>query len=1156
MDPLLPGDPPRIGGYWLAGRLGAGGQGVVYEAYDDAGTRVAVKVLHAEARDRFAKEAEAARRVASFCTTKVLAVDLDGDKPYIVSEFVPGQSLRRVVQGGRRFAGDDLYRLATAVATALTAVHDAGVIHRDLKPDNVLLGPDGPRVIDFGIARTDDMSLTRSGEVKGTPSYMAPEVFTGQRAGAAADVFAWGAVVVFAATGEDPFHADNLGGVMHRVLSAQPDLSALPSRLAGLVAAALEKDPAARPTARDLLLALVSGAGSDVRSLLAAGSRSAAGMYVPDASAPELGTIAEDVYASLAPEERELAAEVFLRLVTVTEDGHETIRWAAVDELTDGRPEIGRILDRFGYLLTQRDGAVALSRPALLRAWLRLRGWVDADRAGLATLAQLTAATRHWLEHGRKDGDLLQGSRLEQVLTWAAAGRTHVRLTSSERSFLQAATVLTRRRAARRRLITAALAGLLVIAVVAGGVAFVQGQRAAEQGRAVARQRDQAVGRQVAAQADRLRTTDPVAAMLLSVAGWRLAPGPDTRRSLMGSLTMPERAAFHDPAVKGVSASASAAAGRIRVVASEDGVRVYDVPGRRQRASWTWPRGFAALPGGAALSPSGATLVVLDGLTMSAWDTMTGRKLREHPVSEGTPRPDLAFGDNEDLVSVTRSGSVELVWNVRTGRTYEPRMEATPFPAIPASGAYVAGWGLNEGMKVIRLSDLSVLPWSPRKCQAIAFSPDGTRMYCANGAIQTWDTRTGRRISGDDEPFWAGSEEGGRLWVSADGTRLLGLLESTIRVWNAANGEELFAYHAEGEPEQAWIDGTGTVRYLLDHAIVTLDAGSHGMTARLPDQARIAGLGDGPVMIVARPDDLLRTWDGRRLGPPLPGSQDVAPIEVDPQGRRLVGVRNLTTVRAWDLTTRRASWSWPVPRMQSVVDLAFTPDGGRLVLSLAENSERNARNELLVLDAASGKVLKRHRLDTATGTIEVTSSGTAVVTNVGRMLDLGTGKLTGSGFNSGESAAIAVSRTRPLAAFGSAAVQLWDHAQGVELSPLLRPAGALTVSDIAFSHDSSLVAAVSSSREDAFSVHVWDVATRQELAAVPIGFGDELRFSADDGVLYAGVRGYPTITTIPVRGDAVAALVCERAGRTLSAREWSQYLGGVPYRDPCARPGR
>jgi WD40 repeat protein len=216
----------------------------------------------------------------------------------------------------------------------------------------------------------------------------------------------------------------------------------------------------------------------------------------------------------------------------------------------------------------------------------------------------------------------------------------------------------------------------------------------------------------------------------------------------MGSLTMPERAAFRDPAVKGVSASAAAGSGRIRAVAGEDGVRVYDVPGRRLRTSWTWPRGFTSLPTTAALSPSGATLVVLNGFTMSAWDTMTGRKLREQPVAEGTPRPDLAFGDNEDLVSVTRSGSVELVWNVRTGRTYRPDMEAGLSPAISASGEYIAGMGLNEGMKVIRLSDLSVRPWTPKECHAVAFSPDSTRMYCANGGIQAWDTRTGRRRGG------------------------------------------------------------------------------------------------------------------------------------------------------------------------------------------------------------------------------------------------------------------------------------------------------------------------------------------------------------------------------------------------------------------------
>ncbi|NUR89151.1 MAG: serine/threonine protein kinase, partial [Nonomuraea sp.] len=373
MEPLNAEDPQRIGEYWLAGRLGEGGQGVVYEAYDAGGTRVALKLLHADgrARDRFAKEAAAAARVASFCTARVLAVEPDGRRPYLVSEYVPGPSLRRA---GRTFAGDELHRLATAIATALAAIHEAGVIHRDLKPDNVLLGPDGPRVIDFGIARTAEMSLTGTGEVSGTPSYMPPEVFTGQRAGMPGDVFAWGAVVVFAATGEDPFRADNLGGVMHRVLSSRPDLSMLPERLRPLVAAALEKDPSARPAARDLLLALVGPGGEPAVN----------GVHAVGANDPALGTIAEDAYASLGPQERELAAEVFLRLVTVGEDGQETGRGASRAELLDGRSAeeaaaVARVLRAFAYVVATGEETVELSLPALLRAWPRLRRWVDDD---------------------------------------------------------------------------------------------------------------------------------------------------------------------------------------------------------------------------------------------------------------------------------------------------------------------------------------------------------------------------------------------------------------------------------------------------------------------------------------------------------------------------------------------------------------------------------------------------------------------------------------------------------------------------------------------------------------------------------------------------------------------------------------------------------
>jgi predicted Ser/Thr protein kinase len=374
---LVDGDPQRLGGYWLAGRLGAGGQGVVYEAYDAEGRRVAVKVLHGDdpgLRERFGREAAAAQRVSSFCTARVLAVDLTGPRPYIVSEYVEGPSLRRAVQDdGRRFADGDLHRLATAVATALTAIHEAGVVHRDLKPDNVLLGPDGPRVIDFGVARTLDMSLTATGMVAGTPTYMAPEVFTGQRAGAAVDVFAWGAVMLYAATGQDPFRAESLGGVMHRVLSSTPDLTVLPEPLRGLVAAALAKDPGQRPTARQLLLALVSGDGRiDTPRLLALGGDAGAQMRVASDD-PGLGTLAEEAYALLGPAERELAPEVFLRLVTVTDDGDLIARRAQLAELFDGRPEqeaaqFRRILEVFAYLIGRDYEELWLARPALPHA--------------------------------------------------------------------------------------------------------------------------------------------------------------------------------------------------------------------------------------------------------------------------------------------------------------------------------------------------------------------------------------------------------------------------------------------------------------------------------------------------------------------------------------------------------------------------------------------------------------------------------------------------------------------------------------------------------------------------------------------------------------------------------------------------------------------
>jgi predicted Ser/Thr protein kinase len=275
--PLLPGDPRWLGAYELVGRIGQGGQGTVYLGRKPGGDPVAVKLLRAEwtrepmARARFAREVAAAERVAPFCTARILDARLEGDEPFVVSEFIDGPSLHDVVTAGGPLAGSALERLAVGTATALSAIHQAGVIHRDFKPGNVLMGPDGPRVIDFGIARSVDATTVTS-QLFGTPGYMAPEVVRGEPAGPPADVFAWAATIAFAATGQSPFHAPNMAAIVHQLTQGEPDLGALTGPLRGVVAGCLAKDPRARPTAVDLLMLLLqhSGQGGPVPRIPAA----------------------------------------------------------------------------------------------------------------------------------------------------------------------------------------------------------------------------------------------------------------------------------------------------------------------------------------------------------------------------------------------------------------------------------------------------------------------------------------------------------------------------------------------------------------------------------------------------------------------------------------------------------------------------------------------------------------------------------------------------------------------------------------------------------------------------------------------------------------------------------------------------------------------
>ncbi|MBG0816253.1 serine/threonine-protein kinase [Planomonospora sp. ID82291] len=268
---MRPGDPERVREYRLTARLGEGGQGTVYLGESETGARVAVKLLRAdlaqdeEALERFVREVSTAQRVSPFCTAAVLDTGVDRHRPYIVSEYIDGPTLDAVVAAEGPRSGSALHRLAIGTVTALVAIHQAGIVHRDFKPSNVLLAPDGPRVIDFGIAKALDRTSTLTAMAIGTPSYMTPEQLAGEAAGSAADMFAWGCTMVFAATGAPPFGTDSLPAIFNRIMNAEPDLSAIAdAALRELVGDCLAKDARRRPTASEALMRLLghSGAGT------------------------------------------------------------------------------------------------------------------------------------------------------------------------------------------------------------------------------------------------------------------------------------------------------------------------------------------------------------------------------------------------------------------------------------------------------------------------------------------------------------------------------------------------------------------------------------------------------------------------------------------------------------------------------------------------------------------------------------------------------------------------------------------------------------------------------------------------------------------------------------------------------------------------------
>lgn len=256
-------DPRVVGSFRLHRRLGAGGMGVVYLGSDKKGQRVALKVIRPdlaedqEFRSRFAREVSAARRIRGGCTARLVAADLDAERPWFATQYVPGPSLHDKVADEGPIGAAEVAAIGAALSEGLVAVHEAGVVHRDLKPSNILLSPKGPRIIDFGIAwATGASTLTHVGTAVGSPGFLAPEQVRGAAVTPATDVFSLGATLAYAATADSPFGHGSSEVMLYRVVHEEPQLHGVPDALAPLVRACLAKDPEERPSTLDLSLRL------------------------------------------------------------------------------------------------------------------------------------------------------------------------------------------------------------------------------------------------------------------------------------------------------------------------------------------------------------------------------------------------------------------------------------------------------------------------------------------------------------------------------------------------------------------------------------------------------------------------------------------------------------------------------------------------------------------------------------------------------------------------------------------------------------------------------------------------------------------------------------------------------------------------------------
>ncbi|MFI6518052.1 WD40 repeat domain-containing serine/threonine protein kinase [Spirillospora sp. NPDC050679] len=1181
-EPLLPGEPSRLGDYWLAGRLGAGGQGVVYEGYGPGGERVAVKTLHAdysaEHRRLFHREVQAVRRVAQFCTARVLAVELESTPPYIVSEYVAGPTLGQAVEANGPYRAGDLYRLAIGIATALTAIHRAGVLHRDLKPANVLLGPDGPRVIDFGVARTDDTSRSATG-MKGTPRYMAPEVFRGHTPTFAVDVWAWGATVLFAATGRPPFEGESMPQLMHGVLNFEPDTSVLPDVLRPVVSAALAKDPSSRPTSHQLLMELLMA--TQDADLLQQGEQAAADVRPPVADAPTLGERAEAVFQSLDAAAQAAVPSILLRMVS---GGDDLLRPAARAEFGDDRvPEaaIEAVLSSFTQagLLTWDGRNFTIATAALLRAWPRLRDWVEAERAGLVVHQELASGVRLWESHGRKRSDLFHGTRLDRTLAWAAEGRRHLTVNTAERAFLNAAA---RRRSTLRHAVLGGLALLLAVSLGAGSLIFLQS-------RTVARQRDAAIGRQLVAQALQLRRTDPVLARRLAVAAAALAGDtPDTHNALLTVASQWERDIWPAPGIDGSWFALPPRRTGPQVFSKQNTLALVDPDARRPGRTITVP-GAKLME--VDLTSDGRRMLTRqqDG-TLVMWDVASGApaplpyKLPYQQADEFWLGPTgtklVAGGKGKIRVLETATGkelrAVKVDYEA-DGLALSPDDRTMLVPVADGNGKQrLAWWDLTTGKEINAPRMPRGVPRKPRQLTHTAFSPDGRFAATRFGEellvlnARTYEVRTTLALPAQDR-----NSAPEALMFSPDGEHLA----TAMTLWSTEIGTSARPYlrHRTDVPcRNTRFTGDGASLSCFDswRRFQTIDVAAFVRPRRVADTYNRSAISlDGSTLAAGGiSSDTVQVWDtatgARREAIKLPyklGSPEDPTIFLSRDGRSLGVLRKDGSVEIWDVRARAKRLTLnPGPQADLMPTPSFSPDGKALA-TLAPGEKNSVPTVLTFWDTASGRSLGQARTTPqAAGhggsdtRIVWSGDGRRVVsaTELG-VVEFPSGKTVvppGALPSTVTRSVQALSADGTLATVDQRALVFWKAGDLKQAGPpIWLPEG--TAPNVAFSPDGRLAATADGQGK----IDIWDVAGKRRVGLPLTGHTYDsgsstqigsLAFSADGSRVHSVGRADGRLVTHLIAPGLLKRDLCKASGQ-LTEREWRTHVQDLDHRKTC-----